>query len=273
MFNGIDPVAQIIISVTIGIGVIGLVAIIFFRGLKSGKLGFVIPGKDKDCTGYLNFKVEALGTVIDIIFNSLKDLVMLNDARRLERKMIYVENQLLIIRGIKEKRFYGLMLKSGVKKDHLTSHVDAQYYIQVLNNALYYDNGEQCLKTVFRRALTAMEYGDISNISQRENAERYEDYIQSFLKSCLQKWKRFFYNNYKTEVVDDDGSYRMRKLTNEDLYNLDFDDDHVRDLEKIFRDVFDNAKVMDEQITKELEALYELRKKDIKKVLSLKPTK
>jgi hypothetical protein len=268
MFKGIDPIAQIILAISIGFSFILILLIVYIRGVRAGKIGLTIPGKNKN--DILGLKTSELETVIDIIFQSLQDIVELNEFRRLERKMIYVEEKLVIIRGMKEKLFYKLLKESGVNQDHLTDHVDSIHFVQVLNNALYSSNGEISLKSLFRQVLKGDEYKDFREMSQRENQIRYGDFIDSFFKSSVQKWKRFFYNNYKTNFIDEKGQPIQRKITNEDVYEMDFLKDHLTELKKIFRDIFDNARLIDERIDSEKEELYESRKSNIRKILAIK---
>ncbi len=269
MFQGINSIAQIIIATIGGLALLIILVIIYQRGFRAGagKIGIDIPGlKDNQCA---NIQISELESVIDIIFESLKDLVNLNDSKRLERKMVYTENKLVLVRGLKEKLYYKLLKDSGVDQDRLTSHVDSQYYMQVLNNALFYDNGQQCMKTLFRRALRSDDYADNPELSQSENANRYEKYIGLFLESSMQKWKRFFYDNYKTNTIDADGKKRVRKVTNEDIYDMDFDTNHMQEIKVIYHEIFDNAKIVDEQINKEQVRLYTSRKENIRRLLSI----
>lgn len=268
MLQGIDPVAQVILSICLGLSLLITLVIVYRRGIKAGKIGLSIPGKsEKDI---LNFKTNELEAMIDIIFQSLQDIVELNDFKRLERKMVYVEEKLVIIRGMKEKLFYRLLKNSGVEHDHLTNHVDAIYFIQVLNNALYNDNGEPSLKTLFRHALKSDEYRNFESVSQRENQIRYENFIDSFFKASVQKWKRFFYNNYKTNFIDEKGESIQRLITSENIYEMDFLEDHLRELKNIYIDIFDTARSIDERIDREKSELYRLRKSNIRKILEIK---
>lgn len=271
MFQGIDTTAQIILSISVGLALLIILFIVYRRGVKAGKLGFDIPGSP-DCVD-LRLQTNELETVIDIIFQSLQDIVELNDSKRLQRKMIFVEEKLVIIRGMKEKLFYKLLKDSGVDQDCLTSHVDAVYFVQVLNNAIYYDNGELCLKTLFRRVLKGDDYSDSKDLSPRENQVRYNNFIESFFVSSLQKWKRFFYNNYKTEIIDKNGEPLQRRISNEDIYEMDFLEDHLKYLKKIYFDIFDNAKLVDERIDREKAELFESRRNNIRKILAINPDK
>ncbi len=270
MFEGIDPIAQYILAGTILIIVIIVFLIVYKRGVKIGSNTITI-GSAKGEKSHRFLYLSDLDIIVDVIVKNVEAIFELNRTERIKRKMRYAQEKLMALRGLKEQRFYKLLKNAGVKQDNLTSHPDAQYYIQVLGNALYYDNGTRSLITALRSSLSDhTEYMKLSEMTDSENRERYNGYLDSFVEAMSQRWKGFFYDNYKTDVIDDDGKHRKRIVTNEDIYDSDFEPGHIKDLREICEDIFDNAVIIDRLIEKEHTKLEKQRKEKTEQIIKLR---
>ncbi len=270
MFEGINSVAQIIISATILIVAIAFVLIAYKKGLKIGYKQNSVQFGDGKNAGAAVLYIEDLEIIIDIIIKSVKEISELNKAKKLQLKMDYAQEKVIVIRGQKEIRYHDLLKSKNVPEDELTSHPDFQYFLQVLGNACYYDNGTQSIVSMVRKQLRTQSYQAIENVSDNENRTRYKEFIDAFTETVQLRWKRFFYENYKTKISDYEGKIRDRVITIEDLNESDTETDHVNMMKEIFMDIFDNARDIDEQVKIEEVKLNKDRERQIKAIINLR---
>lgn len=260
----IDSTAQIILSVGIVISIILLLGLIFHfilkKGLKVafGKLSANIGGTD---TGIL-LTGEKLEMLIEIIIESMEDVISLNNNEALDKKMAFAQDKIPLIRNLKEQIFYKLSKdKIGDNEVVLTENEDLDYYICLISNALFADNGSTCLKSVLRKYLKGVEY-------KKEDRE-FDNFLNDFTELACENWRRYINLYYKTDVITDNGGRRTRIVSQKELYHANNDRKHKDDLEDIFRQVFTFAKNIDNNIEKEHEVLYRKRQNKIKQLLGI----
>lgn len=265
----LNDTAQIIVAITIAVAVIAAIILVYRRGIRVGWKKGAIDINGKSNSGII-IHLTDLEIIMDIMIDSVMLTASLCQGTKLERKMSYAQEKITHLRGLKEQQYFQLLKKKGIPQDRLTSHPDAQYYLQVLGNALYYDNGTQSLVSQLRRNLRSEDNRIDKNRSEKENKDRFNEFISSFTDSALQRWKRFFIDNYRTDVMDIDGNMRKREITCEDLYDMDFDPQHIAALRRIFEEIFEYARGVDADIEKEKQEVETKRKEKIHQIVAMR---
>lgn len=257
ILQGIDPVAQIILAVGIIIVVVIALIVVWIKGLKAGGKNGIMIGS----SGNMNLTLDSFESLIDVITESLIDVIRLNEAESVNRKMDFAEDRISLIRNLKEQLFYKIS-KDRVQENVLTSNEDLNYYNMLVGNALFSDNGAASLKSLIRKYLKGNEY--------KVDGRDFDNFLKDFTDIAIENWRRYINTYYKTEVIKSDGSKRERVVTAKELYHANTDQRHRDDLEDIFRQIFTHAKSIDEKITKEKKDLFDKRKKRIEQIIGIK---
>jgi hypothetical protein len=269
MFAGLTPVAQIIVSVTLLMAVLLLLLIIYKRGVKLGFKNAKINLSGEMCEDTALIKIEDLEAFIDVIVDSMEEVVQLDKNFSIEKKLDYVEVKLSEFQGLKESRFYKLLKDKGVPHDDLTSHPDAIHYVTTLLNAIFRDNGESGIKSMIRKPLKHRTY-DKSSYPEVTRTDAEEKFIREFTNQVNERVRRYFRSNYATNFIDYDGRMKKRIVTNEEIHDMDYQPAHVLEMQKIFSDIFDNARKIDIEVNKKREELISGRKKKLGNMLSIR---
>ena len=285
MLDGLTPFAQNTLAISIAGFLIGILVLLFIvilkRGVKFSKNDTSVTiGKDKphkkiedasaddpEETVYI-INRTALENIVELILDSIKDLLILSENRALNKKMDYVETKLTALRGLKETRFYKALKDKGIQHENLTSHPDALFYNQVLGNVIYHDNGTLSIKSLFRTKLRDTLYLDDENLSERENEDKYDKFMEDFYNQINEEWRRKINANYKSDVFDLHMISQKRVITTETLYDLDTETAHLNELKLMFKDIFDNARQIHKAVEIEKKKLTEQRNAKLDKLLN-----
>ncbi len=271
MFEGIDPIAQVIIAIGILIGIIVIGAIVVRGGITIGKNFFRVGGKKKknkcDNEPDATLHISDLHIIADIFTDSFKIIFDLNKSIKLQKKMDFAQEKILLIRSLKEKRFYRQINKEGIDWDSISIHPDTQYYVQVLNNAISFDNGEQSLVSTIRKYIRLGSYSLSEKKTDEENKKEYNEFLENVMQVINDRWWRFFNQNYESKFLNKEGIISERDITNADIYKLDFDETHLLEIKDIIKHIFDNAIKEDEIINEQIKILDDKRKEKINNII------
>lgn len=267
MFDGIDPTAQVIISINISVFLICLVVIAVRKGISiKHKNNSLMIGKAIGLSNPMKKFLENIDVVVDIIVESVESVSDLTNSESLRQKMSYVNEKINYLRGLTEEKYYKMLVEKNIKQELLSSHPDLQYYIMTLRNVFY---GPYGIEDMLRNQLRSMDYADRTELTTKENEHRFENYIDSLFGTLAQKWKEHFYNHYKTNIMDMNGQMRERIITNEELYDSDTESKNASKIKNMLYDVFKKAKEIDKYVNSKRLQMIEKRGEKIKKVISI----
>ncbi len=230
-------------------------AIIFF--LKGGKaqVGNIKIGKS-------NSFVEEVETLFELIMEYVEEIVLLSVNKKIDKQMQYAENKLIMIREKKEKAFFGLLEIAGVPHDQLTIHQDCQFYREVCGNMIYADNGNSSTKAIIKNFLKN------GNFMNKIGAE-YDVYIKDVVCLIKRGWDQYLNGHYFSEVIDNNGE-RKRVISREQIY--DADENIISDIEDLIRNIFDNAKNIELETSKQKDELLQKRKEKVRNLITFNQT-
>lgn len=240
MFQGIDPIAQIILTTTIPIVVIIALILIYKRGVKVGKGVFQIGGTSKKSTTIILNK-SRLSIMLKIITESIEDLIKLRDVKALKSKTRIVKDNLNILRGSKEALFYEAT-KDKLEDHILTDNEDLHYYEDFTSKMLFLDNGIESFFKVILEEIEAHTYSC--------EGKDYENFLEDFQKKIIEIQRRSI-NKYAGEAKTIKGTLRGRIVSRKDIFDVNNSDKHLMEMKLSFRDIFDKIKSIDVKTEKE----------------------
>jgi len=278
MFAGMEPIAQIILTITLSVAVLLVLIVIIFRGIRvqSSKLNFNIDGKstkknskEKKETLYYVFSVEDMESIIDILSSFLEHIYEVSDVICLQKKMDVVENRLSLLYDQKNEFFTDLLIKKKIPSSSISIHVDYLHYRQIIDRILYFDDGTaNSIKSMLRKYLKEKSYTRDSVLSDVENKMKFERFISNVTDEVIQKTKRLWNDNYHTNVIDFDGKEnKVRMISVEEIIEFEGSQKVVELLKSIFSEIFQYSMEIDIWIDKEKESIKDDRKKQIQMFL------
>lgn len=256
MFQGINAIAQIILSSGAVIILIILFLIIYKKGIKVGynKNIIQIGRSTKDIileqNEIITLSLNDFNRMIEIIMDSVKEILILTSTELLNRKMSFAEKKINELKKLKD-RVYKEILKSKTKVVAEDSLEFRYFQVMIACMIQVSDDGQLSFKDIIRKELRTKEY--------HKDGTEYEEYIKNVIDIFISTWRRnlqYFYN-WKEEE-------HAWFVVYDDLRLLPENAAHMLRVEKLIRDIFAKAKDLDEEIKKEEEILEEKRKNIIK---------
>lgn len=265
MFQGINPIAQIIIAIGILLALIIIAIIIFKRGIKLGyNRGFVSLGREECSDRIIQIRREDLEVIFDLFVSSVSEISEITGKQSLLKKMNYAESKLPILRKRFERIYYD-MLADRVSDDNLlTENEDFEFYSLSVQAILYTDNGFTSVKSLLRKYLREKEYD--------KDSLEYEKYLNEFTSLVFEYCRRFFNFYYKSDVQCSDRR-RKRLISSRDLYESFQDKNFIDFVKGIFKDVFDHAKNIDHSIEEEKKKIIDKRKSRLSNLIDMEEGK
>ena len=261
MFQGINPIAQIIIAISILLVFFVIAVIIFRRGIKLGyNKGYISLGQGECAPGIIQVRRKDLEIIFDIFVNSVSEISEITGKQSLMRKMNYAESKLPIIRQRMDKIYYELSKTKGIDDDFLTDNEDLAFYLLVVDKIIDSDNGLASIKSLLRKYLRDNEY--------KKSGPEYNRYLDEFNSLVFENCRRILNDKYKS-LVSTIGLEERRKrvIHSKEIFEAFQDRGFMDSIEDIFRDIFDHAKLIDIDIENEKIKIIEKRKKRLADII------
>lgn len=276
ILNGITPIAQIIIAVAVSIVVILLLILIIFKGIHFRSNTFNIEvdsnGKKKKVkkeSMYYVFSVEDMESIIEILSSFLERISEVSDFVSMQRKMDMVENRLSFLYEHKNQFFANKLIEKGIPSNNIASHIDYLHYKQVIDRILYLDDGNSpSIKALIRKHLRDRTYTPDPNLSEAENRNKFDKFVSNVIDEIIQKTKRIWNDNYRSDVIDFDGNTHKKRIVSvEEIEDFEDSESSVEVQRSILSEIFKHAIQTDIWAENEKKTIKEDRKKQIQMFL------